>query len=809
MKRWWFLGIAALLYATGGYAQADYVLIKLNLGSKRPGQGQPGPGQPGVGQFGGVAGFPGFPGQPGGVPGGVVGAAGAAGVAGAAGGFPMPPGGVLGNQGGRPPGAGMIGAAGGFPPGGAAGAAGVAGVFPPGGAPGAAGMIGAAGGFPPGGAAGAAGNLGGRPPGGVIGAAGGFPPAGAAGVAGAAGAAGGFPMPPGGAMGNIGGRPPGGVLGAGGGFPPGGAAGAAGGFPPGGAVGAAGGFPPGGAVGAAGGFPPGGAFGNPGFPPGGFGNQGGRPGGSGAVEDDTLSISMYALIEVKDARKMRSGRLQIDHKWGSTVLYTLPGALEVTPVKLPTVKERYETQLKERIRGGKPTEKQLEDLAEWALAHGLLNEFTDLMHQLGDLNAANKAAVAFKQVETAISKPITKGESTEIRKMLGARFKMKPPSRHYVLYYDAKEERPDIDARLRRLEENYKAFFYWFALKGIALRPPDKRLVAVLIDEPGAFKDWRRRFDTGPLVADGFYARRENVAFFSAQRLDEAYDAMNKATKEMWRQGWDAEKLLSSNKQDAKSSHPPKATNEQIAYAQTIALLLKALQEESEVASVTHEGTRQLLAAAGLKPGTVLLPRGVAAPEWIQFGMGSFFETPEGAPWMGTGAPSWSYMVTFDVMKTNDKLDPPDQALRKVITDEYFHESVNGRIHSALVKARTMSWSLTYYLARKRLDGLVRYYEELENLPRDLDFDSEVLLGCFGRAFGLMQEANPRQIDESKLQDLAKDWYQTIKDTPLEIDEARKDAVKAAREREKKRDGGGVPRPPPAPGVGLPGRPGY
>jgi hypothetical protein len=229
------------------------------------------------------------------------------------------------------------------------------------------------------------------------------------------------------------------------------------------------------------------------------------------------------------------------------------------------------------------------------------------------------------------------------------------------------------------------------------------------------------------------------------------------------------------------------------------------------VASVTHEGTRQLIAAAGLRPGTVLLPRGVAAPEWIQFGMGSFFETPEGAPWAGTGAPSWTYLVAYDVMQTGDKLDKPEDAIKKVITDKYFQEADNGHNRDALVKARTMSWALTYYLARRHLDGLVRYYEELESLPRDLDFDDDVLLGCFGRAFGLMKDANSKQMDEGKLMDLAKDWYQTIKDTPLEINEARKDAVKVELERRKK-GGGGAPVPPggPAkpPGVGVPTLPG-
>jgi hypothetical protein len=517
---------------------------------------------------------------------------------------------------------------------------------------------------------------------------------------------------------------------------------------------------------------------------------------------------MWAYVEVRDARRMKSGRIQIDHKWGSTILYTSPGQIDITVERLPTVRVRYEQKLKDVTRGGKPTERQFEDLAEWCLAHGMLDEFARNMDQLGDLAPGNKAFLAYKAVKTAIDRPVPTGDLSDVHKKLGSRFKAPRESPHYVLLYDAKEERPDISTRLTRLEDTFKAFFYWFALKGVVLQLPDHRLVAVLTDSPDYFKELRRRFDSGPLVADGFYARRENVAVFSSRRLDLAYDALSKVTKDMWERGWDPEKLLSRDPQDARKAHPRGASGEEIAYAQTVALLTKALQEESEVASVTHEGTRQLLAAASLKPGTVLLPRGVAAPEWVQFGVGSFFETPEGAPWMGTGAPSWTYLVAFDVLQTGEKLDKAEDAIKMVITDKYFQESNHGRHRGALLNARTMSWSLTYYLARKHTDGLIRYFQELENLPRDLEFDDDVLLGCFGRAFGLMQD--PKHIDEGKLAELAKDWYQTIKDTPLEINEARKDAIKAEQERYNKRrgGGGGVPKPPAGPagpgGVGVP-----
>src|SRR5438132_799386 len=52
-----------------------------------------------------------------------------------------------------------------------------------------------------------------------------------------------------------------------------------------------------------------------------------------------------------------------------------------------------------------------------------------------------------------------------------------------------------------------------------------------------------------------------------------------------------------------------------IAILQTLALVQKILEEESERTTITHEGTRQLLAASGV------LPRSVQAPDWVQYGL--------------------------------------------------------------------------------------------------------------------------------------------------------------------------------------------
>src|SRR5262249_40424972 len=153
-----------------------------------------------------------------------------------------------------------------------------------------------------------------------------------------------------------------------------------------------------------------------------------------------------------------------------------------------------------------------------------------------------------------------------------------------------------------------------------------------------------------PLVADGFTARRENVAVFSGKRLDEAFTALDKNNQALWQTSrWKREDLLKGKGLD-------KAPPIQAGLFQTMALVHKCMEEESERAASSHEVIRQLLAA------TEMLPRNVMAPEWIQFGMPSFFETPVGASWPafwpGVGAPSWNYRVKFKLLEDDGKLKP-------------------------------------------------------------------------------------------------------------------------------------------------------
>ncbi len=516
---------------------------------------------------------------------------------------------------------------------------------------------------------------------------------------------------------------------------------------------------------------------------------------------------------------------RIHHKWGATALHPALPDIRIEFVtedgnKVPTVAQRYALQRQIKLKGSKSPESILE-LAEWTLQHAdiadtthrMFDEFVKLMGELRELDKNHRVLKAFDKVQTDIDASVSGGDdSAIIWKDRLDHFKVKR-SKHYTLLYDASDgESADVDVYLDQLEENMRGFFYWFALKGHAIPVPTRRLVAVLVRKPEEFQSYRNAFDNAGIVADGFYSPRDNLAVFCSTRQDEAYSLLITNTAPLWLAGWNQADLLKGK------ANAVAKTSEENVKNQMLALLLKAMSEESVRASISHEGTRQLLL------GTGLLNQQVETPEWIQFGTGAFFETPVGAYWPGMGAPHWTHMVKFKLwnkpieVKTPDnkvvgvvrEIDPADAAIRSVITDKYFREARAEDKKSLETKARTMSWSLAYFLMNKKLEGVLRYYQELRDLPRDMVPDDDALIGCFGRAFELMQASDPTRIDDRKLNGLADQWYSYIELTPMESSEALQEAwrnLKTMADKSKTRAAAKpTDKKPTAPGV-LPPKP--
>jgi hypothetical protein len=350
--------------------------------------------------------------------------------------------------------------------------------------------------------------------------------------------------------------------------------------------------------------------------------------------------------------------------------------------------------------------------------------------------------------------------------------------------------------RLEQLERNYKAFFYWFALHGQPQPQPRKRLVAILIDKKEEFeKKHKLVFDNVEMVADGFFARRDNLAVFSSKSLDLPFQALEKKFNEtMLSHNWSGDELLQGKGYKGKKYIPG-----EVEHAQVVALVHSAMQEDAERATVTHEGTRQLIAAIGL------LPRSVEAPKWIDFGTAAFFETSKGSYWPTTGGPNLIYQLNFKYWDSQKPkmLEKAGDAMRDVVTDTYFKKIKAARSKErAEMKARAMTWALTHFLATKHRDGLVKYFGELSRAPRDLALDSETLRLCFARAFDLLDGTKKTEtIDQTKWDNLANQWYQLMQVKSLELEVAYQEMLALLKEKEAANSG--------TPGTqGIPGQQG-
>jgi hypothetical protein len=505
----------------------------------------------------------------------------------------------------------------------------------------------------------------------------------------------------------------------------------------------------------------------------GMGMQGGMPGAMGAgnaftsQQGDDESANPFivgAVIEVKHENVHESkltGQRRIDNPWGGkTTLYMGPG-MEVRVIRGPTVLQTFESRYKQ-IKTDDPSRiEKLLDLARWGLTHGLLDKVESLMEELSKLDTKIPAVVAFQKVRADMSRKIQRDDDAIGWKDRLGDFSSKS-STHYTLLYDGKEDSEAADLRLKRLENNYRGFFYWFAMEGRALPVPDYRLVAVLISNRDAFEQKHKDvFDDTLVVEDAFYARRDNLAIFAAEPLDDGYQGLEKFMEITLRRGaWDRPALLSGKAKRGRTTTPS-----DFAWAETLTLLEKAMQQDAEVASASHEGTQQLIAAVGL------LPRSIEAPRWLDFGMASFFETPKESFWYTVGGPHVPYLLTFKKWETAKKLEKDAvTTMRAVVSDRYFRHIRDGKQKDKdLTRARTLSWALTYFLVKRHPDYLLKYYEELRALPRDLELDEDTLLSVFAHACKLVDPAKANELDINLWTNFANAWYQFLRTENPEI----------------------------------------
>jgi hypothetical protein len=463
-------------------------------------------------------------------------------------------------------------------------------------------------------------------------------------------------------------------------------------------------------------------------------------------------------------------------------------------VPLPNIQKRFDEE--KGKMPPKPTPDRVLALAEWALQHGLVEQFQAVMDKFAEEEKSHQAAVAYVKVREGLkTKPPANKAGWRARPPEGFR---EVAGDHYVVWHNLADPAKgnvfdEVRPRLNRLEHALKVYYYWWALRGVELPLPKEKMLAILDKDADSFRghhelfaakrngtglpvevkaEIRRHheaFTDGPEVAGGFYSRRENVVVLSDKRLDAAYTGLEGATNGIWETVGAPHEVMRGEKWDPRKNLMDQTYKITQSDAEMKALLLRVLENDAERAGASHNASRQLVIASGL------LPANVAAPEWVQFGLGSFFETPLGSPWLSPTAPSTLHLPELRrLKKETDKKgghgleEKPVDTLRMVVTDGYFRQTLQRPDKvAALKKARATAWGLTYYLMYNRRDGFQKFLAELSRQPRDMEIDDDVLLACFARSFGCWDQAKQRP-DMDALAGLATSWYKAMNDAPLE-----------------------------------------
>jgi len=374
---------------------------------------------------------------------------------------------------------------------------------------------------------------------------------------------------------------------------------------------------------------------------------------------------------------------------------------------------------------------------------------------------------------------------------------------HYALiYWDVPGE--EVTRRLKKLEQNFKNFYLWHALRGEALKVPSKPMVVILAPRSRDVSQLYRALEGRSISTDSFFSAEHDVLVLSPSTMDPVGQAFERMVRPIYDQGKTAAELVKGNGPPIRDQVIP----ETVARLTTLALVDRVAQDDAESAAISREGSRQILYAIGSFPKYVPLPR------WLEHGYGSVYERARlpvyseretATPRMtfpinrGIGAPHFALLKSYrDLLEAGELDTDPASRLTKVLADEYFTAIASGvdpdarrgpgkgkEIEAKLdpakarallkekltQKAEATSWSLLYFLVHEKPAELRQFGQELERLPHDFPLDPATLLLAFGRAFKLLKE-DGQSLDPTAVKTLGTQWddfMNTVKQLTFDI----------------------------------------
>jgi hypothetical protein len=430
-------------------------------------------------------------------------------------------------------------------------------------------------------------------------------------------------------------------------------------------------------------------------------------------------LLVYRLPGTVGAEIVLQGRVTANP--GGTVSFLHPkfgtlyfGLKDVVIHKVPTTREQFDRML------GRAKDAQASfEAAVWALKHGLLREHEEGVKRTLEQDRNHREAAAVMKLKKQIDQPL--GDSSQQERELRA-LVTKPgmkvaKSDHFILLHDTSDKpAPEhklarAQERLELLEEVYESFLLLFYAKGVELEIPSERMKVVLFNDFKDYTSFSTGLDSSLASAAGFWDPQRNVSVFYDHGTDDMFQALQRLSSEM----------QSIAKEAIRLKGP--ATKDIVRFANTLELLVQVAQENEDIKVVSHEATHQMAGNTGL------FPRQVRVPAWVHEGLATYFEAPDDATWSGIGAVNARRLEWYRGLER----DRQHSNIDFIVGDQIFDYAAS---HGAKLHGYGQAWALTHFLVERHFDKLLEYYRLLGELPRDVQFNSEVLSRVFTHVFG-------------------------------------------------------------------------
>jgi len=531
-----------------------------------------------------------------------------------------------------------------------------------------------------------------------------------------------------------------------------------GGMPPGGP-----GMPPGGP-----GMPPGG----PGMPPGGgLPGEGGAPGMPGSpaqVPPEYVFVVVEItkndqMVELTTAVGAPIRRLSTTAGSGIAFNFDPGNPVHVALLKdeggavMPSVDKRMGRFITNLLTKGRTKQEESLEISMWALQHGLLKRYEDGMNGLArDAKSAKAPGVAaWTKVSKSLEETIPANPAADPLRRRFSESRQQVDGKYCTIVSDRPAQAiEEVQKIASQVDEEIRSIYGWFAWHGLALKPMRQKLLLVVgervVPRPG-----ESRFHD---IEGGTNLRGIPYSLQQITVNDPHLRNIQQRLKQFSLKGWNLAKLLKLEPKsypDVVSATGLDLTKLcDVGYVSMLNIASEALRSE------TDRADRSFLVANQMLPLLGDLPDGVIPPAWLEYGMGSAFQTPTATPWTTLGMGHSVYLPLYKELARTKKLEAtPAEALRKTVCDSYFRMSANMPGDKALsAKARATAWSFFYYATRKQTELFSAYLRELARCPRDLELSEEMLWSCFNRSF----------LKDRKLDDIAREWDVYIRQEPLE-----------------------------------------